>query len=94
MGSLNADKMLINIVQEDGALVFWYALFGDGVDNISFVCYKQYISYVLYVNRNAKNIDFVVKRYAVRKTKVRPYVVCNLKIKQYAVRTKNVVSPL
>jgi len=85
--------MLINIVQEGVTPRLLVRVIRDGVDNISFVCYKQYISYVLYVNRNAKNIDFVVKRFAVRNTKIRPYVVRNLKIKQYAVRTGNVVSP-
>ena len=28
---------------------------------------------LLYVNENAQNVDFAVKRYIVRKTKIRPY---------------------
>jgi len=37
---------------------------------------------LLYLNRNAKNVDFVIIRYAVRKAKIRPYAVPRLKMKQ------------
>jgi len=50
------------------------------------------IFYLHCVNGNAKKVDFVVKRYTVRKAKIRPYAVHRLKIKQYAVRKGGGVS--
>jgi len=43
------------------------------------------VFHLLYVNGSAKNV-FAVKRYAVRKTIIRPYAVRKLKMKQHAVR--------
>ena len=40
------------------------------------------VLYLLYVNGNAKRLGFFVKRYAVRKAKIRPYAVRKLKTKQ------------
>ena len=40
--------------------------------------------YLFYVNGYAKEVGFVIKRYAVRNAKIRPYTVRRLKIMQYA----------
>jgi len=42
------------------------------------------LQYIPYVNGNAKKVFFVVKRFAVRKAKIRPYAVRKLEMKQYA----------
>jgi len=49
--------------------------------------------YLLYVNGNAKNVVFVVKRYAVREAKNWRYAVRKAKIGQYAVHKGGGVSP-
>ena len=48
-------------------------------------CHILYL-YILYVNRNAKKIVFVVVLYAVRTAKIGMYAMRKLKMKQYAVR--------
>ena len=46
----------------------------------------MYFFVLLYVNGNAKNVVFVVKRFAVRNAYIRPGALRTLKIKQYTVR--------
>ena len=42
---------------------------------------QTFFLYLFYVNENAQNVVFVVKGYAVRKAKIRPFAVHRLKMK-------------